>query len=319
VFVTMLVGAVACSTSSGSSNAALCSHVDPCPNDPPQSQADISQCESMLQCTGYEAYLNCTIAQVKCTAGIMDQQATQDGIAANCASQASAVSGGCAVFNGGGSCGTAGLRCCKAGKACEEGCCDSTGMCVLEQQQCASGTDAGGSIELCTNGVCMPCGDPGGPCCNWQDGIHLPCNGCCQGSVANGVCIAFGATCDGDGGATLVCSGMETCQPCGGNGGPCCPGQTCPGTTASNPLYCATQNTSANACLVCGIDGEVCCPGKACPGATTATPLWCVTYPQDPEGTCLPCGNSGAPCCTNVPFPGTPCNSGEACVSGVCP
>jgi hypothetical protein len=283
----VVAGSIACSGSSG--GGVSCSNLDPCPKDPPLSQSEIAQCQSLVShCPAYQAYLNCAVVQIKCTSGgTLDNAASSAAVQANCTSQASGASG-CAVsvgFDAGTNCGYAGGSCCATGTACQDGCCDpSAKQCVVNGEQCAGGA------SVCSNGSCQACGGAGQPCCSDR------CNGgaCCDISSATPTCVAAGALCAPLGTRMEVCTSTGSCESCGGDLEPCCPGKLCPSSSTSLSLYCDSTNT----CSTCGDDGESCCPGSTCPASTAGFTLTC-----NPSNQCAVCGGDGEPCC-----PGNTCS-----------
>ncbi len=255
----------ACSGSSGS--GASCSTADPCPKDPPPTAQDISECQQLEnKCSGFAAYYDCAFAQIKCTtAGTLDDQATQQAIAANCQTQAQGVRG-CVISSGGfdgGSgfdsaplCGFSGEACCATGTPCQGGCCDTSSHCVATDEQCA-----GGASVCMGSGACQPCGAPGQACC---PGDSCASGGCCDLSASPTTCVASGSSCAPVGSNATMCTG-SFCELCGSDAEPCCPGRACPGSTSTLPLYCTTTAT----CAPCGGIGEPCCPsGAQCTSGT---------------------------------------------------
>ncbi len=131
-------------------------------------------------------------------------------------------------------CGTTGLACCPGDQ------CDATGL-------------------WCVAGTCVPCGNPGAPCCGttcnagnicFAIGSVSQCQACGQPGQP---CCATEPACEG-GGDTISGHGLCWCTG-GGAGGP---GGSCT-STCSDPGYACWFG----ACVECGDLAEPCC-GSTC-------------------------------------------------------
>lgn len=166
-----------------------------------------------------------------------------------------------------------GGRCVGNGSLCNQQNTGSPGVCMSGSCRCGSRNQpcclnppaplCGSSQDKCGNGICVPCGVAGNPCC-----ANNTCEngGCCVYTK----CIASGATCTAPNGMSLggACSATGVCGSCGGLSQPCCeiPGPAC---------VCTAPNTFSvqGTCQACGGAGQPCCPIDP----TTNIPATCLT------------------------------------------
>lgn len=203
---------------------------------------------------------------------------------ANNACPDAGAGGGCCI---GARCAAPTTSCFGAGVAsvCAAGAC---GNCGGQGQSCCSGANQAadfctGSGLACTdNGTCGACGGAGQPCCENnvcanggccdQSQFRCVANGdgcggagtCSNGSCAAGACGALGQPrCQNGYDCTAPFTVREpvlgnTCVACGGNGQPCCEGQS--GSACGLPFTCGP----AGRCVPCGGPGERCCYDRSC-------------------------------------------------------
>ena len=229
-------------------------------------------------------------------------------------------------------CGTSGLRCCGP-----------------DDEEFADLGDCSRFSSECDQGVCLTCGFEGHRCCNGDMFSCRGYNFCDAdaGGICSSVCgtaglrCCDGSTCDYDYACdpdsytcvALTCGraggpcctpderprrcdyGSEclggTCDRCGFDGDPCCPGtrdrfitDECYGDGAE----CGAAGVCSNAIPVqepsCGLRGDVCCPGDFCVQGMVCT-----------DGRCADCGRRGQQCCADGQ-----CEFGAACITraGIC-
>jgi hypothetical protein len=177
-------------------------------------------------------------------------------------------------------CGGAGQPCC-ANRTCSDG-----GCCVFNHKCVAAGTVCGNGLGACLQGGCITCGAPSGPCCTLTDPTPP-------------LCVGPATACIGTSQASA------TCQPCGGDSQPCCPGGSCAdggccalGTCKRNGGECAPNATcKSGSCNGCGGAFQPCCAVEGGTHTCTAPFTLC-------DGTtCQPCGGKGQACCVDPNSP----------------
>ncbi len=114
--------------------------------------------------------------------------------------------------------------------------------------------------------------------------------GCCFG-YGSGYCL----------GANTFCNSSSICQPCGGTGQICCPGNSC----STSHLAC-----SGGTCQ-CGAASQPCCLNNSAYNCSLST-LGC-NYTASPAPLCQTCGGNSQVCCANGN-----CSTGYTCSAGVC-
>jgi hypothetical protein len=265
LLLALLAGGVVALACSGSGSSS-CSSKSRCVNDPPPTDSEVRQCESLAndgKCGAlFRTYLACAFTQEKCTAaGVVDEAATRTAILANCATQVNAYQ---SCTSAAPRCGQAGQACCADATPCLGGCCDpGTQTCVLALAACS------GAGQHCSLGTCVVCGAPGQPCC----GSLCVDGACCTSNTLTppGTCVAPGAMCpiEGDaGGGGAACMANGVCQSCGARDANCCPGDVC-----------LAPNTQCNVgyCTICGVRNAVCCAGDVCnDGTRCQQPFGCM-------------------------------------------
>ena len=250
----------ACAGPSGSGSSGSCASAGgSCPQDPPATASELSQCESLTsdpKCgAAFQAYFDCGLSQDKCTAsGVTDDAASQTAIEANCASQEAAYKA-CAGATSQPTCGENEQACCTTGAPCDGGaCCDpATNKCQPSSSSCTAAN------TVCMSNSCQACGSPGQLCCptlNQTNPMPCPGGGCCnyaEGELG-GMCIAEGGQCQAGTATSLamVCH-MASCITCGDSYGTCCADGAC----SAAQTYCDASNDE---CMPCGGTGEVGCP-----------------------------------------------------------
>jgi len=207
--------------------------------------------------------------------------------------------------------------------------CQSCG--VLGQPCCAGNLCRDNSACLAsgeTTGTCQSCGLPGQACCPGNTCAPSPPSLCVSSGADVGTCQVCGVVgrppCTQDGGVggptgpidaqagpavePAVEPGVDAsgAVPCGTDGQPCCPGNTCGGQL----VVCAPLQVSPSTmrCQPCGAPGLPCCQNGTCNDPSTV----CAALPANPQlELCQSCGGPGQPCCA-----GNSCN-GEAPDAGV--
>jgi hypothetical protein len=291
-----------------------CSNLTGCVTGETTTAQDTQECNELVSKCGSAvgAYIACYVQNEKCNNGQLDENATTTAVDANCASQEQAVAnniqciesfelgdGGTTITND--DCGFPGQPCCtEGGAACSDGCCDpQTKQCVGVDETCSGGTGTCVQATGASTGSCTPCGATGQDCCPGDQCT----SGCCDTNVNPGMCVGLGGTCSPIGTIMQVCpaSGSATCQSCGDEFDPCCPGNVCNG----QGVVCMTTAGTAQ-CMTCGDLGDPCCPGNVCSDGLSV----CGTSGGSMQ--CLECGDLGDPCC-----PGNMCNDGvSVCLAG---
>jgi hypothetical protein len=165
---------------------------------------------------------------------------------------------------------------CRMGFNCSGGSCTHCG--AMGEVACTTGSACQGMLVPDSNGLCNPCGGTAGhgccgaAMCNALNSLTCDVNDSPPLTAPQNVCIPCGSPggwCCNDPGETkpcqtgLLCDGTKKCvspspsdmgspPPCGGSGQACCPAMT----QCMPTLTCVSS-----VCTPCGNSGQPCCPG----------------------------------------------------------
>jgi hypothetical protein len=212
-----------------------------------------------------------------------------------------------------------------AGDACAETClddddcvgtsyCDGGGACVDDLPVGARCADD----KQCEGGHCAQ-----GVCC--ATACDKPCESCnLPGSVGFCVVEADGTACHG---AKGICAG-GLCEPCGGGGQRCCPGDACADGGCCEDRFCVAAGDPCGdpeTCLsVTYTPRGTCTAGTCRPGTSVSCSPYrcgrdrCADSCRD-DGDCVGeafCNAAGL--CAGDLADGAPCDRREQCASGIC-
>ena len=148
------------------------------------------------------------------------------------------------------------------GRSTCDGCCDSSGACIIDTTASKCGI-RGGACTICTSNSTCSAGF-----CSICRGCIDPMTGACQGGLSNSACGRNGQLCSAcNSSASESCSGGvcgsgASCNA-GNCPGGCCDGSQCRvrlppgGGTAWSTEHCGNTGTGGEACIACAAN-EVC-------------------------------------------------------------